>query len=153
MYSDGGIAEVWFTESCRKLGLLDVLPSLQLVKKILSKYLASKVKTALLYMEDKNDVSQWLDLVFKTDCLLVIENVDGEMLRVAVDVTANLKKAEAKLLEVDSANFRAARLELNIDRHWIVIIRALEVPSRATLIDVLYDQIDEDVECAIIEVE
>lgn len=65
MYSDGSIAEVWFKESCRKLGLLDVLPSIQLVKKVLNKYLDSKVKIAMPYMEDENDVSECLDLVFK----------------------------------------------------------------------------------------
>lgn len=153
MYSDGDIAEVWFKESCRKLGLLDVLPSLQLVKRVLNKQLSAKVKTALLYMENENDVGEWLDLVLKTDCLLLIENVAGEMLRVAVDVTADLQKSSSKLAEIDSVRFRAARRELGIARHWIVVVRALEISSRATLIDTLYNQIDIDIECAIVELE
>ena len=153
MYSDGSIAEVWFEESCRKLGLLDVLPSIQLVKKVLNKYLDSKVKIAIPYMEDENDVSECLDLVFKTDCLLIIENVDGETLRVAVDITVNLKKAEAKLAEVNSFSFRAVRCDLGINRYWIVVVRALKISSRAALIDTLYSQIDENVEGAIVEIE
>lgn len=43
--------------------------------------------------------------------------------------------------------------DLGINRHWIVVVRALKVSSRAALIDTLYSQIDENVEGAIVEVE
>ncbi len=42
--------------------------------------------------------------------------------------------------------------DLGINRHWIVVVRALKVSSTA-LIDTLYSQIDENVEGAIVEVE
>jgi hypothetical protein len=153
MYSDGDLAEIWFRESCRKLSLLDVELPLELVKRVLNKHLKSRVVAATPYMKNRNDPVEWLDRVLKTDCLLSIENMSGQMLRVAVDVTADEEKAESKLQEVSAANFRAARRELRIDRHWVVVVKPTEVSRLATLIDALYSQSDEDIECAIVLIE
>lgn len=153
MYSDGDLAELWFRESARKLGVLDIEPPLQLVKRVLNKHLQSRVRAAMPYMEDENDPGEWLDRILKTDCLLLLENIEGRMLRVAVDVTADEEKAESKLWEISALYFRAARRELKIDRHWVVVVKPSEVSRQATIIDALYSQIDENIECAIVLIE
>lgn len=150
MYSNGGIAEYWFRENARKLGLLDVEPPLSEVKRVLNRHLKAKVRTAIRYMSDETDPQQWLDLVLKTDCLLLVENIEGQVLRVAVDVTIDQEKAEEKLEEVRLPSFRAARRELQIARHWIVVVKALEIASPNNLVDIIYDHIDRESECAVV---
>lgn len=150
MYSDGGIAEYWFRENARKLGLLDIEPPLSEVKRVLNRYLKAKVRTAIQYMSDETDPQQWLDLVLKTDCLLSVENIEGQVLRVAVDVTIDEEKASEKLEEVSLPSFRSARQELQIERHWIVVVKALEIAAANNLVDIIYDQIDRTQECAIV---
>lgn len=152
MYSEGFSAEVWFRLRMENLRMLDPQPpSMQAVKSVLEQYFQVRVERALLHMSDVEDPEEWLDLIFKTDVLLRLQNVEGQNLRIAVDVTTLPREVPNKLDMISSRLFKIARKDLAIDRHWIVLVDPQSLPSKDRLMDVLYEEVDKSGECAVIE--
>lgn len=92
-----------------------------------------------------------LDKVFKIDSILKVETVEGLLQRVAVDVSANVSMVQAKFDEIKQPKFWASRRELQIDRHWIVLVNSKKLPSESRVIDAIYSAVDEEKKCVIID--
>ena len=90
MYSEGFEAEVWFSLKMQSLRMVDPQPpSIVEVRRVLMRYFPARAQRAMAHMIDVEDPSLWLDLIFKTDVLLRLQNIEGQSLRIAVDVTTN----------------------------------------------------------------
>jgi hypothetical protein len=151
-YSSGFSIELWFLAAMRRKRLLDQSPiALSTVMRVIGAYLPNKAKTALEYINDPDDVDCWLDLVLKTDCILLVENIDGQNQRVAIDVSANFDKAQSKFNEINQSSFFSARRELKIERHWIVIVNPEDLPIDDDLADVFYEVVDLEKKCVMID--
>ncbi len=90
-------------------------------------------------------------MIFKTDSLLRLQNIEGQSLRIAVDVTTRRSEVFSKMEMIISRLFKLARKDLAIDRHWVVLVDSQSLPSKDRLMDVFYEEIDKSVECAVIE--
>ena len=152
MYSEGFSAEVWFKLRMENLRMLDRQPpSMSQIKNVLEQYFKVRVDRALFHMSDVEDPEQWLDLIFKTDSLLRLQNIEGQNLRIAVDVTTRRSEILGKMDMISSRLFKLARKDLAINRHWVVLVDSQSLPSKDRLMDVFYEEIDKSVECAVIE--
>ena len=138
MYSEGFSAEVWFKLRMENLRMLDRQPpSISQIKNVLEQYFKVRVDRALFHMSDVEDSEQWLDLIFKTDSLLRLQNIEGQNLRIAVDVTTRRSEILGKMDMISSRLFKLARKDLAIDRHWVVLVDSQSLPSKDRLMDVL----------------
>lgn len=152
MYSEGFSAEVWFRARMLSLRMLDPQPpSLETIKNVLNQYFKGRVERALLHMIDDLDPEEWLDLIFKVDVLLSLQNIEGRALRIAVDITTSPVDVADKIEMISSRLFQIARRKLEIDRHWVVLVNPLSLPSRDRLLDVFYEVVDQNKECVVIE--
>ena len=71
MLNDGDEVETWFKLRLESLRMVETqLPSLDRLKKVLSRHLLERFERALNHIFDENDVEEWLDLVLKCDVLL-----------------------------------------------------------------------------------
>jgi hypothetical protein len=151
-FTDGFDVEIWFRAAAKALRMLDSRRlSLRLVREVLTLHLPQKVARALGHMSDPQDVDQWLDFILKCDCLLLLEDSNGNPRRIAVDVTANPNDVRSKFREIDTKAFQMARADLGIDQHWIVLVSPLALPDEGSLIDQFYEIIDEGAQCSIID--
>jgi hypothetical protein len=151
-YSSGFSVELWFIAAVRRRRLLDQAPiALSTVMRVLDTYLPNKTQNASEYINDPDDVECWLDLVLKTDCIMLVENIAGQNQRVAIDVSANFDKAQSKFDEINQPSFFSARRELKIDRHWIVIVNPNDLPVDDDLSDVFYEVVDLEKKCVMID--
>lgn len=154
MYNDGSgsVAEIWFTLRIEALRMRDPNPpSLVQVRFVLMRHLSERLHRALKHINDETDVSELLDLAFKTDILLRVQNMQGESQGIAVDVTTDRPKAKAKLKTINSPQFAAARKELGVDCHWIVVVNVNALPSKEELMDAIYEQVDKGKRIVILE--
>lgn len=118
-------AEKWFVATAKKLKIKAKNPDLELTKEILESHLKHKFqRVEENWIEDQNDVTEYLDLILKTDCLIELENQEGRLLKIAVDVTLNPNSdfISSKIKEISNLNFQIARQKLGIDRHWVIVI-------------------------------
>lgn len=151
-FAHGNWVEVWFYLIMQKYRLLDYTPiALATVIKVARKYLPSKAERGEDFLENPDSVDEYLDRIFKIDCILQVETIDGELQRIAVDVSANMSRVQSKFTEIIQPNFWAARRELKIDRHWIVLVNAKKLPDEARLIDAIYEAVDDPKKCVIID--
>jgi hypothetical protein len=145
-------AEVWFRLTCQRLRMLDTNPpSIRRIESVLRKYLPKKTERALNHMIDEDDPDLWLDLILKVDSLLCLEDLNNNQLKIGVDVTTFAGEASAKFLEISSRLFQEARRELGIQKHWILLVSSLSLPSDDMLIDKFYEFVDRSEECSIID--
>lgn len=152
MRGEGFEAETWFILRMESLRMVEPPPSIKEIKRVLKRHLSERLERALVHMKDIEDPSEMLDLAFKTDVLLRVQNMQGESLRIAVDVTADPSKTTSKLKTISSRKFAAVREELQIDYHWIVLVDANALPTRDELMDAVYEQVDRGSDLAIIKV-
>jgi hypothetical protein len=151
-FMTGFEAEIWFRLTCRRLRMLDPNPpTLQVIAPIMQKHLPKKTERAICHMSDESDPELWLDLILKIDSLLSLQDLNGNVLRIGVDVTTFAAEVPEKFAAVQSTPFRLARQELKIDRHWIFLVSALSLPSDDMLIDKFYEVVDRPDECSIID--
>lgn len=150
-YRSGFECEVWFSAVAKSLRMVDSdQPTFTQIQDVLTRHLDIRVKRALKHMKDVEDPEEWLDLVLKIDVLLRLENMDGQSIRIGVDVTAQREDADYKLSTISSKPFRLARRELEIGKHWVILVKPKSLPSEAKFIDALYEQVDKSAECAIV---
>jgi hypothetical protein len=145
-------AETWFRLTCRRLRMLDPNPpTLRQIEPVLRRYLPKKTERAICHMSDEDEPELWLDLILKIDSLLSLQDLDGKGLRIGVDVTTFPAEVPEKLAAIRSAPFQAARQALGIQKHWVVLVSALSLPSDDMLIDKFYEVIDRPDECSMID--
>jgi hypothetical protein len=150
-FSIGDEVEVWFYIQMQNLRMTDYTPiALTTVKRVLRQCMPSKAKQGEDFLDNPESVDEWLDKVLKIDCMLNVEQDDGTPQRIAVDITGNASEANKKFDEIMQRKFWVARKELNIDRHWIVLVNPDCLPSRAELIDVIYAAVDDSQKCVMI---
>lgn len=71
--------------------------------------------------------------------------------RIGVDVTTFPAEVSAKYSEICSAPFQRAWRELSIQKHWVLLVSGLALPSDDMLIDKFYEIVDRPDECSIID--
>lgn len=125
-------------------------PELQQVMDVLTQYLPQRIKRVQRHLSDPEDVEEWLDLAFKTDALVRLEDITGRSLRIAIDITARETELADKLSWISSREFRQVRKQLDLAQHWILLVKPDALPSRDRLMDAFYEQVDKSQECAII---
>lgn len=151
-FGQGNSVEIWFRAVIRELQMLDPQPpDLDTIQTVLLKYLNKKTHKALRYLNDVSDPEEWLDLALKVDALLRLENQNGQFVRVGVDVTSNPEQINYKLNLIGSTPFFQARKELNIQQHWIVLVDFKRLPELDAIVDMFYDQVDQNMPTAIVK--
>jgi len=151
-YSKGFSVEVWFQAQMENLRLVDYTPiALATVIRVVRQHLPSKAVTGESYINNPKSVDEWMDKILKIDIILRVEQADGTIQRVAVDVSANASKARSKFDEIRQSNFGTARRELRLDRHWVVLVNEQKLPSPDDLTDAIYEVVDSDQKCVIID--
>lgn len=151
-FTQGNSVEIWFYLVAQKLRLIDYTPiALATVVKVVRQYMPYKAQRAEEFINNLDSVEEWLDRALKIDCRLCVELESGTVQKVAVDVSANPKLAQSKFDEIMQPKFWAARRELKIDRHWIVLVNAKRLPDEARLIDAIYSAVDDPKKCVIID--
>jgi hypothetical protein len=147
-------SKLWFQRTARELRLTDKAYlknlSVSTLSPAIRQRLSERVEEADRRGEDLQDPSTWLDLVL-IDCILTLENIEGNPIRVAVEVTTRDRNALNELSLVKSHNFKAVRSKLGIDRHWVLLFDAVNPPASEQIVDALYEQIDQPAECALID--
>lgn len=142
--SQGWSVEVWFELTARRLRMTDPdPPGIEVVRPVLQKYFDLRTERALRHMNDPNDALRLTDLVLKIDTMLCLEDQHGKLLRIGVDPTANLAEVPSKIEQIASQRYRAARRELEIDRHWVLAVNPKALPSDERMIDSLYEATDQ----------
>jgi hypothetical protein len=145
-------AEVWFALTCRRLRMIDPNPpTLRTIEPVLHQYLPKKTERAIAHMNDEYDPDLWLDYILKIDSLLSLQDLNDRPLRIGVDVTTFPGEVSQKYSAICSRPFKAARQALGIDKHWILLVSALSLPSDDMLIDKFYEIVDRSDECSIID--
>lgn len=152
MYTQGFEAEIWFRAVMKQLKMLDVNPPKSTdIRRILVKHLRAKSAKAIRHLKNVDDGEEWLDLALKVDTLLRLEDKNGQLIRVGVDVTSNPEQVDYKLGLIESYPFRQARKELDIAKHWVVLVNPNYLPEKDRIVDVFYTQVDRVNSTAIIE--
>lgn len=151
-FTQGNSVEIWFYLQMQKLRMIDYTPiALATVIKVIIKYMPYKAQTAEAFIDNPDSVEEWLDRVMKIDCRLCVEQESGAIQRVAVDISANPTRAQSKFDEIMQPKFWAARRELKIDRHWIILVNAKKLPDEARLVDAIYTAVDDVKKCVMID--
>jgi hypothetical protein len=147
-------SKLWFQRIARELRLVDRDffrdISVAGLAPVIRQRLSERVEEASRRGEDLLDPSTWLDLLL-IDSVLRLENIEGAAFRVAVEVTTRDRHALNELGLVKSNNFRVVRGRLGIDRHYVLLLDSVTPPSNEQLVDSLYEQIDQPLECALID--
>lgn len=145
--------EQWFRYQAQNLNLLAPIPDLALVQSALKKHMPKRVERFLPRLANPEDVSQWLSLLLKANFLIRLWRTPTEPVVVAMNVSGgSAKLAQNQLALIQSPEFSAARRELGIALHWFLTIEdQMVVPSRSGLLDILYNQLELEAECSIID--
>lgn len=126
-------------------------PTLRVLEPVLRRHLPKKTEYAIYHMNDESDPELWLDLILKIDSLLSLQNVDGKALRIGADITTSPADVLDKFAEIRSIPFQAIRKGLKIDKHWVILVSALSLPTDDIIIDKFYEIVDRPDECSIID--
>lgn len=141
-----------FRQQAERLKLLAPIPELVHVRTALEKHLPQRVKRFLPRLADPDNPEQWLSLILKTNFLIRLWNANDKPVVVGLNVSGSHKAAKEQLNMIQSPEFSASRRELNITKHYFVIIPGYPpvVPLPDELLDALYDQLELGEECSII---
>ncbi len=147
-------SKLWFQRTARELRIVDKdflkNVSVPQIRSAIRSRLSDRVEEADRRGEDLQDPATWLDLVL-IDAVVQLENIEGQVFRVAIEVTTRDRHAMNELGLVKSQNFRAVRSALHIDRHWVVLLDSVAPPPQEQLVDAFYEQIDQPGECALLD--
>lgn len=145
-------AEQWFECLAHSLSLLAPALSLSQVQTALLAHLNQRVERVLPRLTNPEDPEQWLSLVLKANFLIRLWRTKDEPVIVAMNVSGGQKIPQSQHELIESPEFSAARKDLGILKHWCLTISNLEqAPSRDELLDILYAQLDSELECSIID--
>lgn len=147
-------AEKYFYQLTLGLNLLAPTPELSRVRAILVKNMPQRVERFIPRLSDLENPAHWLSLILKTNFLIRLWDVEEQPVCVGLDVSGSLKSAVEQLQTVQSQEFRIARQELGISKHWFIVIPGCPPvgPSKDELLDALYKQLERQEECGIINV-
>lgn len=151
-YSELSPVEQWFEYQAKSLKLLAPTPDLVQVQNTLKTHLAERVERVLPRLDNSNDPQQWLSLILKANFLIRLWRTKDEAAIVALNVSGGKEIAPDQLKLIESVEFSAARHDLGIAKHWVLTIANLtQTPSKDELIDILYSQLNKEVECGVIK--
>ncbi|PSB27615.1 hypothetical protein [Chlorogloea sp. CCALA 695] len=145
-------AEQWFECLAHSLSLLAPTPSLSQVQTALLAHLGQRVERVLPRLANPEDPEQWLSLVLKANFLIRLWRTKDEPVLVAMNVSGGQAMPQSQVKLIESSEFSVARKDLGISKHWCLTIQNLEqAPSKDELLDMLYAQLDDQSECAVID--
>lgn len=82
--------------------------------------------------------------------LIRLWRTKDEPVVVAMNVSGGQEIPQSQLKLIESPEFVAARKDLGIAKHWCITIQNLdETPSKDELLDILYAQLDSELECGV----
>lgn len=145
-------AEQWFDCLAHSLSLLAPTRSLSQVQAALKAHLSQRVERVLPRLNNPEDPEQWLSLILKTNFLIRLWRTKDEPVLVAMNVSGGQVMPQSQVKLIKSPEFSAARKGLGISNHWCLTIQNLDgAPSKDELLDMLYAQLDNESECAVID--
>ena len=153
LYSDLCPAEQWFQHLAEGLRLLVPALTPDRIKTVLKTHVPRRVERVLPRLRDPEDTQEWLNLILKSRFLIRLWRSEDEPVLIALAVTGSLKLAKEQLPLVESPEFSSARQELGIVKQWFLVIPGYPPvgPSRDELLDALYDQLELEAECGLIQ--
>ncbi len=145
-------AEQWFECLAHSLSLLAPTPSLSQVQTALKTNLSQRVERVLPRLANPEDPEQWLSLILKANFLIRLWRTKDEPVLVAMNVSGGQAMPQSQVKLIESSEFIAARKDLGISFHWCLTIQNLEqAPSKDELLDILYAQLDSELECGVMD--
>ena len=127
-------------------------PNLSQVQTALKTNLSHRLERVLPRLANPEDPEQWLSLVLKANFLIRLWRTKDEPVLVAMNVSGGRELSQSQLNLIKSPEFSAARKDLGISKHWCLTIQNLEqAPSKDELLDILYAQLDSELECGVID--
>lgn len=144
--------EQWFECLAHSLSLLAPTLDLSQVQTALKAHLNQRVERVLPRLTNSEDPEQWLSLILKANFLIRLWRTKDEPVVVAMNVSGGQAIAQSQLELIKSPEFAAARKDLGISKHWCLTIQNLEqAPSKDELLDILYTQLDSELECGVMD--
>ncbi len=96
----------------------------------------------------------YLGLVLKANFLIRLWRTKDEPVLVAMNVSGGQEIPQSQVKLIESPEYSVARKDLGISKHWCINIQDLkQAPSRDELLDILYAQLDGELECAVINLD
>ncbi len=147
--------EQWFYRWVQGNGIAATYPELHPSVDVLLKHLPQRTKRYSKNIPAPESGESWLRLVLKTGELIKLQPGPAQLpLTIAVNPSAINRLATKNLETISSPEFSAARRELGIDFHWILVFENIAdvEPESNTLMKILLTQALDPSECAIIRV-
>ena len=142
----------WFHTQAKELNLLAPIPELATIKQVLEQHLPQRVKRQGQHIQDRENPTQWLQIVLKASHLIQLHLTPDHPTTIAVTCTTNHPLATEQLELIRSHDFRDARAELGIDRQVFLVLPGypLQMPKGSELLDGLYRVLEGDEDCGVV---
>ena len=145
-------AAKYFQNRAKQLQILAPHPEISLVKSVLEQHLPLRVKRLVPHLANPENSESWLSLILKINFLILLWDAGEQPILVGLNVSGSQIAAIEQLNIIESKEFSTARQKLGISKHWFVIIPGCPPvgPSKDELFDALYEQLEREEECGII---
>lgn len=134
-----------FQSIASQLQVLDfVAPDLnaKYLLNIAQKHLPKRVLLATNKRLDLNDIYVLWEIL-GIDAILLLEDKQGKMIRVAISLFESEEKARHCFYTLKSQQNYGIRKELNLEQHWLLVIQWKYFPQdKREWVDILYHEID-----------
>jgi len=108
---------------------------------VIKQYLPKELDKAIQKRCDLTD-SATLWEILGIDGVILLENQEGNLIRVGVSLVDNENKARNLLYDTKRKEGVLIRQALNISQYWIFLVKWKDFPEKEEWIDILYDEID-----------
>ncbi len=147
--------EQWFYHWVRDNDIAATYPELRPSVDVLAKHLHQRTNRYSKNIPAPETGESWLRLVLKTGELIKLQPASEQPpLTIAVNPSAINRLASKNLETISSPEFSAARRDLGIDKHWMLVFEHIAdiKPDSNTLMKLLVTQALDPSECAIIRI-
>lgn len=146
---DAVTQEWWLHRQLESYRLLAPPLPINLVRQVLSLHLPTRFKRFAPRVFEPENVQMWLSFILRADEIIQLKRSSTELVRVALTL-ASPKNAQSTLELISAASFSNARNELDILKHWVLVMPGypLKSPSKSELIELFHSQLELQLECS-----
>ncbi|NCJ08010.1 hypothetical protein GS597_16150 [Synechococcales cyanobacterium C] len=132
---------IWFRDAAKRLKLLEPNLAFESLIDIVNTHLPRLAGTLVSQGSDLNNPEAWWQGL-GMDAMLRLERKCGKVERVAVCLASNWPQGQEALKIVQSRSLKAVRLDMAIDRHWVIVAPSSRPYPDYIWVDFFYAVID-----------
>jgi hypothetical protein len=144
----------WLHRQLEAYHLLASPLTVELVKQVLQKNLPERYKRYAPRVSEPENLQMWLSFILMADEIIQLWHSDKEPVLLAVSPLASDRGISSKLELIGSQQFSAARRELGIVKHWLLVLPGYPfvAPKRAYMMEKFQKHLElEASECSAIQ--